>query len=104
MDLLYPSNAMVYTMPIVFFMTKVETNMLSWMDFTDTQLCFVTRTFLSVKTECYRYSIEKEDISDENGIHHSTQPSERKTRELQASLVGMLKLGWDEIKIMKSLE
>jgi hypothetical protein len=33
-----------------------------------------------------------------------TQPSEGKHEvELQASLVGMLKLGWDEIKIMKEL-
>jgi hypothetical protein len=34
MDLLYQS--MHDNMPIVCFMTKVETNMLSWMDFTDT--------------------------------------------------------------------
>jgi ParB-like chromosome segregation protein Spo0J len=105
MDLLYQSiKCDGYTMPVVCFYDK-EKDIYILVDGYHRHLVMLThRDIYDRENGMLPVSVIKKDISDRmaSTVRHNRARGKHEV-ELQASLVGMLKDGWDEIKIMKEL-
>jgi len=97
MDLLYQSiKADGYTMPVVAFYDKERDKYIIIM--------LTRKDIFDRENGMLPVSVIEKDISDRmaSTIRHNRARGKHEV-ELQASLVGMLKSGWDELKIMKEL-
>jgi ParB-like chromosome segregation protein Spo0J len=105
MDLLYQSiKCDGYTMPVVCFYDK-ERDKYILVDGYHRRLVMVKhRDIYERENGMLPVSVIDKEISDRmaSTVRHNRARGKHEV-ELQASLVGMLKAGWDELKIMKEL-
>lgn len=105
MDLLYQSiKSDGYTMPIVCFYDKENDKYIIVDGFHRYTIMIRYKNIFERENGMIPVSVIEKDISDRmaSTIRHNRARGKHEV-ELQASLVGMLKAGWDEIKIMKEL-
>lgn len=105
MDLLYQSiKCDGYTMPIVCFYDKERDKYCIVDGFHRYTIMLRYKNIYDRENGMLPVSVIDKDISDRmaSTIRHNRARGKHDV-ELQASLVGMLKLGWDELKIMKEL-
>ena len=105
MDLLYQSiKCDGYTMPIVCFYDKDRDKYVIVDGFHRYTIMLRYKNIFEREGGMLPVSVIEKDISDRmaSTIRHNRARGKHEV-ELQASLVGMLKAGWDEIKIMKEL-
>ena len=105
MDLLYQSiKCDGYTMPIVCFYDKDRDKYVIVDGFHRYTIMVRYKNIYEREGGMLPVSVIEKDISDRmaSTIRHNRARGKHEV-ELQASLVGMLKAGWDEIKIMKEL-
>lgn len=105
MDLLYQSiKCDGYTMPVVCFYNK-EKDKYILVDGYHRHLVMLTHKDIYEREKgMLPVSVIEKDLSDRmaSTVRHNRARGKHEV-ELQASLVGMLKAGWDELKIMKEL-
>lgn len=105
MDLLYQSiKCDGYTMPVVCFYDK-ENDKYVLVDGYHRRLVMLTHKDIYEREDgCLPVSVIEKDISDRmaSTVRHNRARGKHEV-ELQAMLVGILKGGWDELKIMKEL-
>jgi ParB-like chromosome segregation protein Spo0J len=105
MDLLYQSiKCDGYTMPVVCFYDR-ERDKYILVDGYHRHLVMLThKDIYERENGMLPVSVVEKDISDRmaSTVRHNRARGKHEV-ELQASLVGMLKTGWDELKIMKEL-
>lgn len=105
MDLLYQSiKCDGYTMPVVCFYDK-DRDKYVLVDGYHRRLVMLThKDIYEREGGCLPVSVIEKDISDRmaSTVRHNRARGKHEV-ELQASLVGMLKAGWDELKIIKEL-
>ena len=105
MDLLYQSiKSDGYTMPVVAFYDKARDKYVIVDGFHRYTIMLKYKNIYERENGMLPVSVIDKDISDRmaSTIRHNRARGKHEV-ELQASLVGMLKSGWDEIKIMKEL-
>lgn len=105
MDLLYQSiKCDGYTMPIVCFYDQERDKYVIVDGFHRYTIMLRYKNIFERENGMLPVSVIEKDISDRmaSTIRHNRARGKHEV-ELQASLVGMLKSGWDEIKIMKEL-
>lgn len=105
MDLLYQSiKSDGYTMPIVCFYDKERDKYVIVDGFHRYTIILRYKNIFERENGMLPVSVIEKNISDRmaSTIRHNRARGKHEV-ELQASLVGMLKAGWDEIKIMKEL-
>lgn len=105
MDLLYQSiKSDGYTMPIVCFYDADRDKYIIVDGFHRYTIMLKYKNIYEREGGMLPVSVIEKDISDRmaSTIRHNRARGKHEV-ELQASLVGMLKAGWDEIKIMKEL-
>ena len=105
MDLLYQSiKCDGYTMPIVCFYDQARDKYVIVDGFHRYTIMLKYNNIYERENGMLPVSVIEKDISDRmaSTIRHNRARGKHEV-ELQASLVGMLKAGWDEIKIMKEL-
>lgn len=105
MDLLYQSiKSDGYTMPIVCFYDAERDKYVIVDGFHRYTIMLMYKNIFERENGMLPVSVIKKDISDRmaSTIRHNRARGKHEV-ELQASLVGMLKSGWDELKIMKEL-
>lgn len=105
MDLLYQSiKSDGYTMPIVCFYDKERDKYVIVDGFHRYTIMLMYKNIYERENGMLPVSVIDKPISDRmaSTIRHNRARGKHEV-ELQASLVGMLKSGWDEIKIMKEL-
>lgn len=105
MDLLYQSiKSDGYTMPIVCFYDQERDKYVIVDGFHRYTIMLRYKNIFDREEGMLPVSVIEKDISDRmaSTIRHNRARGKHEV-ELQASLVGMLKSGWDEIKIMKEL-
>lgn len=105
MDLLYQSiKCDGYTMPIVCFYDQDRDKYVIVDGFHRYTIMLRYKDIYDREQGCLPVSVIKKDISDRmaSTIRHNRARGKHEV-ELQASLVAMLKQGWDELKIMKEL-
>jgi ParB-like chromosome segregation protein Spo0J len=105
MDLLYQSiKADGYTMPVVCFYDNDRDKYVIVDGFHRYTILLTRKDIFDRENGMLPVSVIEKDISDRmaSTIRHNRARGKHEV-ELQASLVGMLKEGWDEIKIMKEL-
>jgi ParB-like chromosome segregation protein Spo0J len=105
MELLYQSiKCDGYTMPIVCFYDAERDKYIIVDGFHRYTIMNMYKTIFERENGMLPVSVIKKDISDRmaSTIRHNRARGKHEV-ELQASLVGMLKQGWDELKIMKEL-
>ena len=105
MDLLYQSiKSDGYTMPIVCFYDKERDKYIIVDGFHRYMIMLRYKNIFERENGMIPVSVIEKEISDRmaSTIRHNRARGKHEV-ELQASLVGMLKSGWDEIKIMKEL-
>lgn len=105
MELLYQSiKSDGYTMPIVCFYDKFRDKYVIVDGFHRYTIMLQYKNIFDREKGHLPVSVIEKDISDRmaSTIRHNRARGKHEV-ELQASLVGMLKAGWDEIKIMKEL-
>lgn len=105
MDLLYQSiKSDGYTMPIVCYYLQDEDVYEIVDGFHRYMIMLRYKNIHTRENGMMPVSVIKKDISDRmaSTIRHNRARGKHEV-ELQASLVGMLKAGWDELKIMKEL-
>lgn len=105
MDLLYQSiKADGYTMPVVAFHDKERDKYIIVDGFHRYTILLTRKDIYERENGMLPVSVIDKDISDRmaSTIRHNRARGKHEV-ELQASLVGMLKQGWDEFKIMKEL-
>lgn len=105
MDLLYQSiKCDGYTMPVVCFYDE-ERDTYVLVDGYHRRLVMLTHKDIYERENGHLpVSVIEKDLSDRmaSTVRHNRARGKHEV-ELQASLVGMLKAGWDELKIMKEL-
>jgi ParB-like chromosome segregation protein Spo0J len=105
MELLYQSiKSDGYTMPIVCFYDKDRDKYVIVDGFHRYTIMLRYKNIFERENGMLPVSVIEKDISDRmaSTIRHNRARGKHEV-ELQASLVGMLKAGWDELKIMKEL-
>ena len=105
MDLLYQSiKCDGYTMPIVCFYDADRDKYIIVDGFHRYTIMLRYKNIFERENGMLPVSVIEKDISDRmaSTIRHNRARGKHEV-ELQASLVGMLKAGWDELKIMKEL-
>lgn len=105
MDLLYQSiKCDGYTMPVVCFYDKENDNYIIVDGFHRYTIMLRHKDIFEREKGMLPVSVIEKDISDRmaSTIRHNRARGKHEV-ELQASLVGMLKDGWSETKIMKEL-
>lgn len=105
MDLLYQSiKCDGYTMPIVCFYDQERDKYVIVDGFHRYTIIIRHKDIYEREQGCLPVSVIKKDINDRmaSTIRHNRARGKHEV-ELQASLVGMLKSGWDELRIMKEL-
>lgn len=105
MQLLYRSiQEDGYTMPIVCFYDNDRDKYIIVDGFHRYSIMMMHKDIFERENGCLPVSVIKKDIKDRmaSTIRHNRARGKHEV-ELQASLVGMLKDGWDELKIMKEL-
>lgn len=105
MDLLYQSiKCDGYTMPIVCFYDHERDKYVIVDGFHRYMIMLRYKNIFERENGRLPVSVIKKDINDRmaSTIRHNRARGKHEV-ELQASLVGMLKAGWDELKIMKEL-
>lgn len=105
MELLYQSiKSDGYTMPIVCFYDKDRDKYVIVDGFHRYTIMLRYKNIFEREKGMLPVSVIEKDISDRmaSTIRHNRARGKHEV-ELQASLVGMLKAGWDELKIMKEL-
>ena len=105
MDLLYQSiKADGYTMPVVAFYDKERDKYVIVDGFHRYTILLTKKDIYEREKGMLPVSVIDKDISDRmaSTIRHNRARGKHEV-ELQASLVGMLKQGWGELKIMKEL-
>lgn len=105
MDLLYQSiKCDGYTMPIVCFYDQERDKYVIVDGFHRYTIINRHKDIYEREQGCLPVSVIKKDINDRmaSTIRHNRARGKHEV-ELQASLVGMLKSGWDELRIMKEL-
>jgi ParB-like chromosome segregation protein Spo0J len=105
MELLYQSiKCDGYTMPIVCFYDAERDKYIIVDGFHRYTIMQMYKTIFEREKGMLPVSVIQKDISDRmaSTIRHNRARGKHEV-ELQASLVGMLKQGWDELKIMKEL-
>lgn len=105
MDLLYHSiKSDGYTMPVVCFYDKERDKYILVDGFHRYVIMLRYKNIFERENGMLPVSVIEKDISDRmaSTIRHNRARGKHEV-ELQASLVAMLKLGWDELKIMKEL-
>lgn len=105
MDLLYQSiKCDGYTMPIVCFYDQERDKYVIVDGFHRYTIIHRHKDIFERENGCLPVSVIKKDINDRmaSTIRHNRARGKHEV-ELQASLVGMLKDGWDELRIMKEL-
>lgn len=105
MDLLYQSiKADGYTMPVVAFYDADRDKYVIVDGFHRYTILLTKKDIFEREKGMLPVSVIEKDISDRmaSTIRHNRARGKHEV-ELQASLVGMLKQGWDELKIMKEL-
>jgi len=105
MDLLYQSiKCDGYTMPIVCFYDQDRDKYIIVDGFHRYMIMLRYKNIFERENGMLPVSVIEKDINDRmaSTIRHNRARGKHEV-ELQASLVGMLKSGWDELKIMKEL-
>lgn len=105
MDLLYQSiKSDGYTMPIVCFRDEKRDKYIIVDGFHRYTIMLMYKNIYDREKGMLPVSVIEKDISDRmaSTIRHNRARGKHEV-ELQASLVGVLKSGWDELKIMKEL-
>jgi ParB-like chromosome segregation protein Spo0J len=105
MDLLYQSiKADGYTMPVVCFYDDVRDKYIIVDGFHRYTILITRKDIFNRENGMLPVSVIDKHIEDRmaSTIRHNRARGKHDV-ELQASLVGMLKQGWDELKIMKEL-
>lgn len=105
MDLLYQSiKCDGYTMPIVCYYDQLRDKYVIVDGFHRYSILIRYKDIYEREKGALPVSVIQKDISDRmaSTIRHNRARGKHDV-ELQASLVGMLKAGWDELKIMKEL-
>lgn len=105
MDLLYQSiKCDGYTMPIVCFYDKANDKYIIVDGFHRYTIMLMYKNIFEREKGMLPVSVIEKDINDRmaSTIRHNRARGKHEV-ELQASLVGMLKSGWNELKIMKEL-
>lgn len=105
MDLLYQSiKCDGYTMPIVCFYDEVRDKYILVDGFHRRLVMLLHKDIYEREKGLLPVSVIEKDLSDRmaSTVRHNRARGKHEV-ELQASLVGMLKAGWDELKIMKEL-
>lgn len=105
MSLLYQSiKCDGYTMPIVCYYNKDKENYTIVDGFHRYTIMLKYKDIFERENGMIPVSVIEKDINDRmaSTIRHNRARGKHEV-ELQASLVGMLKSGWDELKIMKEL-
>lgn len=105
MDLLYQSiKSDGYTMPVVCFYDEVRDKFIIVDGFHRYTIMLRYKNIFERENGCLPVSVIDKPIEDRmaSTIRHNRARGKHEV-ELQASLVGMLKQGWDELKIMKEL-
>ena len=105
MDLLYQSiKSDGYTMPIVCYYDKERDKYVIVDGFHRYTIMLRYKNIFERENGMLPVSVIEKDISDRmaSTIRHNRARGKHEV-ELQASLVGMLKDGWDEVRIMKEL-
>jgi len=105
MELLYQSiKSDGYTMPVVVFYEKERDKYILVDGFHRYTIMLIKKDIFEREKGMLPVSVIEKDISNRmaSTIRHNRARGKHEV-ELQASLVGMLKEGWDELKIMKEL-
>jgi ParB-like chromosome segregation protein Spo0J len=105
MELLYQSiKCDGYTMPIVCFFDLEADKYIIVDGFHRYTIMLKYKDIFERENGCLPVSVIQKDLSDRmaSTIRHNRARGKHEV-ELQASLVGMLKQGWDELRIMKEL-
>jgi len=105
MDLLYQSiKCDGYTMPVVCFYDKDRDKYILVDGYHRHLTMLMHKDIYDRENGMLPVSVIEKDISDRmaSTVRHNRARGKHEV-ELQASLVGMLKAGWDELKIMKEL-
>jgi ParB-like chromosome segregation protein Spo0J len=105
MDLLYQSiKSDGYTMPVVCFYDESRDKFIIVDGFHRYTIMLRYKNIFERENGCLPVSVINKPIEDRmaSTIRHNRARGKHEV-ELQASLVGMLKQGWDELKIMKEL-
>lgn len=105
MDLLYQSiKSDGYTMPVVCFYDQLKDKYIIVDGFHRYTIMLRYKNIFERENGCLPVSVINKPIEDRmaSTIRHNRARGKHEV-ELQASLVGMLKQGWDELKIMKEL-
>lgn len=105
MDLLYQSiKSDGYTMPVVCFYDESRDKFIIVDGFHRYTIMLRYKNIFERENGCLPVSIIDKPIEDRmaSTIRHNRARGKHEV-QLQASLVGMLKQGWDELKIMKEL-
>lgn len=105
MDLLYQSiKSDGYTMPIVCFYDEENDKYIIVDGFHRYTIMLMYKNIYERENGMIPVSVIEKDLNDRmaSTIRHNRARGKHEV-ELQAALVGMLKAGWDELKIMKEL-
>jgi ParB-like chromosome segregation protein Spo0J len=105
MDLLYQSiKCDGYTMPVVCFYDQLKDKYILVDGYHRHLVMLTHKDIYERENGMLPVSVIEKDLSDRmaSTVRHNRARGKHEV-ELQASLVGMLKAGWDELKIMKEL-